>query len=277
MALLKLGLAGAITAPLYWVLSSSDRWFLEYYHGPEAVGLYSLSYSVATAGTMVNGAVSSVWLPEAAREYEQDAVRAQASLGRLMSRLIIVMAIVWLATTAAGGDVVRLLASKRFHAAAEYIAYIAGGVFCYGVLHLANAGLLLAKKLNWAALWWLGGGLICGLLNCALVPKLGGKGAAITQCASFAFISLGIFATSQIFLRVHLDWRQLAVGLVIIAAAGVSMAPPWHRQAIISLLLKLPLGIIVAILVVWMTMPDWCRRLIQLMRRKTALWMQLAT
>ena len=188
--MIKIGLAGVVTAPMYWLLSSSDRWFLQHYHGAEAVGVYSIGYSVAIVGMMVNTAVMAVWLPEAAREYEEDPARAQVTLGRLMSRLAAAMAVIWLAVAAAGGDIVRWLANERFHAAADYVPYIAGGVFFYGVLRLANTGLLLAKQLNWAALWWLAGGVVCALLNLALVPRFGGVGAAITQCVSFAFIAL---------------------------------------------------------------------------------------
>ena len=75
---------------------------------------------------------------------------------------------------AAGGDIVRWLANERFHAAADYVPYIAGGVFFYGVSLLAESASLLAKQLNWAALWWLVGGLVCTLLNLALVPRYDG-------------------------------------------------------------------------------------------------------
>src|SRR4029077_14474305 len=103
------------TAPMYWMLSSSDRWFLQYYHGAVAVGVYAIGYRVAIVGMMVNGAVISVWLPEASREYEQDQERAKYTLGRLMSRLLAAMALIWLTAAAAGGDIVRWLADERFH------------------------------------------------------------------------------------------------------------------------------------------------------------------
>ena len=265
-ALVKIGLAGIITAPMYWLLSSSDRWFLQHYHGAEAVGVYSIGYSVAIVGMMVNTAVMSVWLPEASREYEQDPARAQIILGRLMSRLTAAMALIWLVVAAAGGDMVRWLANDRFHAAADYVPYIAGGVFFYGVLHLANAGLLLAKKLNYAALWWFAGGLVCALLNLTLVPRLGGIGAAITQSISFAFISLGILVTSQAMFHVHLVWSRLAMVLSIVVAAGVFMTPPWHGSAPFSLLMKLPIGIALGVIVSWLIAPDWCVKGIEHLR-----------
>lgn len=267
-ALIKIGLAGIVTAPMFWLLSFSDRWFLGHFHGAEAVGVYSIGYSVAIVGMMVNTAVTSVWLPEAVREYEEDRVRARITLGRLMSRLMALMALIWLVVAAAGGDIVRWLANERFHAAADYVPYIASGVFFHGVLHLANTGLLLVKQLNWAALWWFAGGSVCILLNVALVPRYGGIGAAVTQGASFAVISLGILATSQAKFRVRLDGRSLAATILLILPAGVLMAPPWNASAPFSLLMKLPFGIAVAVIVALLAAPDWCAKGIDHLRRR---------
>lgn len=265
--LIKIGLAGVVTAPMYWLVSSSDRWYLQHYHGAKAVGVYSIGYNVGIIGLMVEMAIRSVWLPEAAREYEQDPAHAQVTLGKLMSRLVILLALVWLAVAAAGGDIVRLLANERFHAAADYVPYIAGGVFFYGVLHLANAGLLLAKQLNWAALWWLAGGFVCALLNLVLVPRYGGVGAAVTQTVTFGAISVAIFATSQAKCRLHLDWSRLVITAVIILFAGILLAPPWHGIPLLSLLMKLPIGIAVALVVALLMAPDWCGKGLDYLRK----------
>lgn len=267
-ALIKIGLAGVVTAPIYWLLSSSDRWFLQYYHGAEAVGIYSIGYSVGIVGMMLNIAVITVWLPEAAREYEQDPERARVTLGRLMDRLIVAMALIWLAVAAAGGDIVRWLANERFHAAADYVAYIAGGVFFYGVLRLADTGLLIAKQLNLGILWWLAGGVVCSLLNIALVPRYSGLGAAITQSIGFALMSVGILSTAQTKFPLCLSWSRLGINMALILAAGVVMIQPWHATATISLLMKLPFGIVVAAISVWITAPDWCARAIEYLCRK---------
>ncbi|MEO7860391.1 MAG: lipopolysaccharide biosynthesis protein [Nitrospirales bacterium] len=258
--LIKIGLAGIVTAPMYWMLSSSDRWFLQYYHGTVAVGIYGIGYNVAVVGMMVNVAVISMWLPEASREYEQDRERAKYTLGRLMSRLLAAMALIWLMAAAAGGDIVRWLADERFHGSAEFVPFIAGGVFFYGASQLAVYGLVLVKEYKWAAYWWFGGGLFCALLNYALVPRYSGLGAAITQSASFAVISIGIFCTSQVKYRIQLDWSRLVTVTSIILVAGLFLALPWHVTAPLSLLMKLPFGIAVASMTAWVIAPDWCVR-----------------
>jgi O-antigen/teichoic acid export membrane protein len=268
LTLVKIGLAGIVTAPMFWVLSSSDRWFLQYYYGADTVGIYSVGYSVAILGMMVNGAVMAVWLPEAAREYEQGPEQARDTLGWLMSRLVVLMALIWLMVVASGGDIIRWMANERFHAASEYVPYIAGGVFFYGISQLAFTGLMLVKQLKWTALWWLLGGPICVLLNLVLVPKYGGKGAAMTQSLSFAFISLGILATSQTMFRIALDWTRLAPTLMIVLLAGVLLAPSWSQIPFVSLLLKLPIGLAVSVIGAWLIAPDWCSKATAYLQRR---------
>ena len=160
-----------------------------------------------------------------------------------------------------------MVCRKWFHAAAHYVPYIAGGVFFYGVLQLANAGLLLAKQLNWVAAWWLAGGVVCTLLNLALVPKYGGMGAAVTQSASFGLMCIGILTTSQAKVHLKLDATRLAAAILVILAAGAFLAPPWHGTAPLSLLMKMPVGAAVAIAVGWLIAPDWCLKGIGYLRR----------
>lgn len=269
--LIKIGIAGGVTAPMYWMMSSSDRWFLGYFQGADAVGVYTIGFNVAAVGLMVNSAIMSVWLPEASREYERDKEAARAQLGRLMSRLIAGLALTWLAVTAAGGDLVRWLADERFHAASVYVPYIAAGVFFYGVMHLSNVGLLLEKQMKWAALWWFFGGVLCVSVNLILVPRFGGLGAALTQTISFAVMAAGIMATSQQIFRMQLDWRRLGIAVLLVAPLGVVMSPPWQSAPVISLIMKLPVGIVAVVFITWLVAADWFRRGVDTIRRSLSL------
>jgi O-antigen/teichoic acid export membrane protein len=218
---------------------------------------------------MVNTAVMSVWGPEASREYERGPAQAKISLGRLMSRLIGAMALIWLVAASAGGDMVRWLANERFHDAADVVPFIAGGVFFYGAAQLAMYGLVLVKKLKWAAAWWFVGGFFCAACNFVLVPRFGGLGAAMTQTLSFAVIFAGILAVSQLKYSLELRWVRLLGAIALIAAAGAVMIPPWHPSPPLSIVMKLPVGMLVALIVARVMAGDWLDRGFQLIRQKT--------
>lgn len=254
--LFKIGLAGVVTAPAYWLLSSSDRWFLGYFEDATSVGIYSIGYGVAIIGMMANSAVTTVWVPETAREYENNPKCAQANLGKLAELLTICFACVWMAVTAAGGDLVRLLAAPPFHEAAILVPYIAAGVFFYGITHLANASLLLKKKLSLSIRWWIAGGAFCLALNFILVPLFGRLGAALTQLSSFALISAGTIFTAQKLYPLRLNWMRLGFVLVVVLVVGAVMSNAWASTPALSLLLKLPTGILAVIIVFKMGAPE---------------------
>jgi O-antigen/teichoic acid export membrane protein len=254
--ILNIGIAGTLTAPAYWVLSSSDRWFLGYFEDAASVGIYSVGYSVAIMGMMANNAILAVWTPETAREYESNPDLAQANLGRVAERIVAGFACIWLAVTAAGGDVIRLLAAPSFHGAANLIPFIAASVLFHGIIHLANASLLLVKRLNIAMWCWIAGGLFCMLLNFILVPWLGRMGAALTQTISFATMALAITIAAQKCYPLRLNWKRLGIMLTGIVIIATGMYPAWANAPSLSLMLKLPFGVLIVSIVLKIMAPE---------------------
>lgn len=259
----RLGLAGAVTAPMYWLMNSADRWFLALWRGGGETGVYSFAAGVGLLGGMLNSAVTLTWFPEVSRAYEESSGRgsAPAEIGRLWARLAAALLVAWIAVTAAGGDVLRLVADPRFHGGAAYIPWLAGGVLFYGVASLANTGLVLSKTMAPAAAWWIAGAACNIALNALLVRGFGGLGASIAACASFALVAGGTMASAQRRLRLAVPWGRLAAAAVAALAAGVATAGPWSANPLASLAAKFPVGVAAAAGVTAIVAPDWLARL----------------
>jgi O-antigen/teichoic acid export membrane protein len=256
MDLMRIGLAGIVTAPMFWVLTSMDRWFLGYFADSASVGIYSVGYSIGILGMIVNSAIQSVWVPEVAREYERTGDDARVHLSRIAEWLVSALALVWLAIVAMGGDIVRLLAGPAFQSAAEVIPYIAGGVLFYGIAQLANGALLLKKKLHYAMWWWLAASLVCVVLNVILIPVVGRVGAAITQAVAFAVVAGGIVYGAQMVFPLQFRIARLGCVAAGIGMLGVLMARSWSDSPIQSLLGKIPVGLVVVYLVARLVAPQ---------------------
>ena len=254
--ILKIGLAGIFTAPMFWIVSSSDRWFLVYFEDAASVGIYSIGYSVAIMGMMFNRAVTSVWLPEAVKEFEEKPDHSRETLGKACERVVIFYAIIWLAITAAGGDVVRLLAASAFHGAASIVPLIAGAVFFNGVSSLMRTNLLLAKKLNYSIMIWIAGGLLCVLLNLFLIPLAGRFGAALTQVTTFAAIAGGMLYFAQKVFPVNFRSLRLIFLICGMIALGLYMFPAWTNSPATSLLIKFPIGFMASIIILRLFEPE---------------------
>jgi O-antigen/teichoic acid export membrane protein len=257
IAIAQVGIAGVVTAPMLWLVNSSDRWFLGHYRTAGELGVYSLVSSVALVGMMINSSLASVWLPEAARVHVEKPQDAGRELGRIATRFIAVLALVWLIVTAAGTELIMMLADRRFHSGVPLIPYLAGAVFFSGCLQIATTSLLLSNKLKWAAIWWVVGGIVSLIMNAALVPRYGGQGAAIVQCATFAAISGGMYALAQRYLHLDIDWGRLTTTIAVIVMIGALMSRPWHPSPYVSAVMKAPLGMLAATFVFWFIAPDW--------------------
>ncbi len=199
---------------------------------------------------MVNSAIQSVWLPEVSRLYESGLKDFSHNISKLLEPLISLLCIVWLAVTAAGGDLIRLLADQSFHGAIDIIPFIATGVFFYGILHLANAILLLKKKLHYAISWWFSAALLSILMNFYLIPHFGRLGASYTQAISFAFVSIGIAYTAQQLLPLKLRWIRIIPIVLVVLFSGILMHTPWSSFPVHSILLKFPIGMLISIIVI---------------------------
>jgi O-antigen/teichoic acid export membrane protein len=249
------GLAGIITAPAYWALSSSDRWFLAAYQDSATVGVYSIGFTVGTVGAVVSAAITAAWLPELSRDESMQGSNLAARKSDMAHLLIAAMLIVAVAVAASGGDVIRALADQRFHAAATVVPWLAAGVFFYGVMHVGNAMLVMRGKLHWAAWAWLIALLVSLGLNSWLVPRHGAMGAALTQAISFFLVMALVWKAVLRFEPLPLLWGRLLVGLVLAVLIAIAMQLPWQANPWFSLALKLPVGLVFAALCLVIVVP----------------------
>lgn len=261
--IVRLGAAGVVTAPIYWLMNSADRWFLVLWHGEKEGGIYSFAAGVGLLGVILNSAITLTWFPEMSRAYEasKSAGTPSVDLGRLWARLAGGLLVAWLAVTAAGGDVIRLIADPRFHGGTAYVPWLAGGVFFYGAASLANTGLVLCKTMAPAAGWWVAGGAANVALNALLVRPMGGLGSAIAACFSFALVAAGTMASAQSRFRLDIPWGRLAAAGALVLSAGAAAAVPWSLHPAASLALKFPVGLGAAAAVAAILAPDWMARL----------------
>jgi O-antigen/teichoic acid export membrane protein len=262
LEILRLGAAGAVTAPMFWLMNSADRWISGMWQGQGPLGVYAFATNVGLVGMMVNSAVTLTWFPEMTRSFEESGGGSQPQIGRLWSRLVAALLVAWLAVTASGGDVIRLLADPQFHEGASYVPWLAGGTFFYGISLLANTGLVLRKDLTPAIAWWVLGAAGNVGLNVVLVPSMGVIGAAVSACLSFGLIASGVMWSAQGRFPLLIPWGRLAAAACLGLGAGIVMSPPWAGSAVLSLCLKFPAGLACGIGIMRIVAPDWVDRLL---------------
>jgi O-antigen/teichoic acid export membrane protein len=243
--ILGIGAAIVVTAPAYWVMASSDRWFLGYFADAGTVGIYSISCSVAIVGLTVNSALLTIWTPEASRLFESSPGEGLTTLASMTEAMIALLACVWLAVSSAGGDLIRLFTAPPFHSASATIPFVAGGVFFYGVAHLAQTAYLLEGRLHYTLKWWAAGAAASVILNTLLIPALGLMGAAFGQLIAFAIPAFGLSIGARSLIYCRCEWKHLFFVLSVVFCAALFMIPPWSAVPLMSLIFKFPPGLII--------------------------------
>jgi O-antigen/teichoic acid export membrane protein len=259
--ILRLGLTGMITGPMYWILSSADRWFINSFVGKEALGVYSFAGGIAYIGQLVNSAILYTWFPESIKAYEENSQNASEVLGRIWEGLTLLLALVWFVVASLGGDLIRLLTAPQFHSGAIYIPWIAGGVFFNGMSHLANTELLIGKNMKPAAFWWTVGAIFSLLLNYLLVRDWGAFGASITYCISFAMIFIGVMWRSSKRFKLKIDWKKLSGATIILLCSGILTHKAWHSNPFASMCYKIPICASISLIIVKLFVPGWITRM----------------
>jgi O-antigen/teichoic acid export membrane protein len=264
--ILRMGMSGVVTASMFWLMNSADRWLLGEWFGESTVGVYSFAAGIGTTGILVNSAMTLAWFPEMAREYAEAGDDASVAIGRLWGVLAGVLMVTWLAVSAAGGDAIRLLADRRFHDGAYLVPWIAGGVFFYGLASLANTGLILRMTMAPAAAWWAVGATLNVAANVVLVPRFGAGGAAVAACLAYGVVAAGTIRSAQRRHRLPIPWGRLGIAAMLTLAASAAMVRPWSASPVASLAWKFPMGAVAAIAILRLTEPSWFAKLLRIGR-----------
>jgi O-antigen/teichoic acid export membrane protein len=259
--IVQLGLAGVVMAPMLWVINSADRWLIGIWHGQEPLGVYAFALTIGQVGLMLNNGIIITWFPEMLRVYEGDREAAADPIGRTWSKLAVGLMVVWLAVTAGGGDLIRLLAPPAFHRGASYVPWIAAGIFFYGISALATTGHAIRMRLKPVALWWTAAAALNVVMNLLLVRSLGARGGAIAAAASFALLAAGTMVSAQKRYQLPVPWSRLGAAMALAVVLGAVMTPAWNHLPFLSLALKLPAGALAALALFWLGAPDWVRKI----------------
>ena len=268
-SLVKLGYINFITALMYWIITSTDKWFLSIYVDQSLVGIYSLAANIAVIGLLLSGGITLAWMPEASRAYHDKKNFKESDLGKILERFVMILLIIWLAVTMSGSEILMLLANERFHEGVVFIPVLAGGFFFYSLATIFNTAQMLKIKLNSVVLFYILGAALNIIMNFMFIPKFGAMAAAISQMISFSFIAGGVFFYSRKIMLIPMRWLRLAMIIIITLLVGIYLREPLTESLLFSLFIKFPIGILVACTFIVIISPDWINKMREVIFSKT--------
>ena len=215
VSMLKVGIAGALTGPSYWAITSLDRWFIVDTLGLESAGIYSLGASVGMSVAFVSGALQSLWLPHAARLYESKEFEFRKQLGRQTEKMIALYICTWVVVSTMGPVLLKAFTPAAFHAAASVVPVLAGVALANSVMHLFNSQLILERRLAKIVPVWISATVIFVPLSLLSTMSMGIIGAALAQLLTFGAICSAAVLLAQNENSIPIRFGRVVVMLVV--------------------------------------------------------------
>lgn len=209
-----------------WVLNLSDRYFVNAFDGPAAVGVYAAG---STVGLAINALAVAPFTLAWGAAYWEIARRddARAVIGRVLTGFAGLASFGALALSALATDAFRVLLTPEFDAGRYVTPFAAFASVGYGLFTILTTGINLEGRTRQVP-------LIVGLaavanvvLNLALIPLIGPMGAALSTLLSYALLAAVGGAASQRIYAVPWDLGRVGIllGLAMALAAAALLGP----------------------------------------------------
>lgn len=201
-----------------FVLQNWVRWPLEWYHGLDNVGIYSVGANVgAVLGLLVN-AFLSAWTPFAL-SYAGREDEARSVLGRITLYYVAGFGFLTCLFFLYAAPVVQLFAQPMFYEAAEVVGFSAAGQFLSGLFMMMLPPLYFAKRVQSVVVTQAVATVIVIVGGELLVPRFGIQGAALTVLLGFSglVVSQWLALHWMPVLKIRYDYRRTAFLFLLFA------------------------------------------------------------
>jgi len=218
----------------------ADRFLIAYFLGPADVGVYSVGYNLAT---YVQGLVTSpLWMsifPIYTKLWETDGRdKTAAFLSTVLNLYLAVAVLMVLVASLTSREIILLLASAKYEAAAQILPFVIVSIMLYGTTHITGAGFYLTKRTPVIALLTLACAGVHFVLNLFLIPYFGVLGAAYATVLAYLALTWLVTAYSRKLFAVPWPLRELGLYLFAAILAAAAALPVTHPSLLVSFVLK---------------------------------------
>jgi O-antigen/teichoic acid export membrane protein len=178
-----------------WIVTLSDRYFVDFYTSVSEVGLYSVGSSLAAILALATGAFQTAWAPFAYSIHKApEAKKVYAN---------VFLAYMWLTCAMSAGlgmlapEAIRLVATQKYLGASSVVGLLALSYVMMGAIYIAGLGPGIMKDSRPMGVTAVVGAILNVACNVLLVPSMGKEGSAIATLISQAAVVTYLFYRSQ--------------------------------------------------------------------------------
>ncbi|WP_338487560.1 lipopolysaccharide biosynthesis protein [Ruoffia tabacinasalis] len=199
---------------MWWLINSSSRYFINWFVGIEANGLFAVSSKIPALINIISQVFSQAWQLSAFEEYEN------SESAKFYSNVFDLYFSVLLLTTSAIILVIKpvfsLLFADSYFDAWQPVPFLLLGTTFSAASGFIGVAYTASKKTSGVFRTSIYGGIISLILNLIFIPTLGIIGAGISSMVSFfAMFIIRYFDTKDL-ISIKINWRKIFSTLLLI-------------------------------------------------------------
>lgn len=251
----KYGFFLSVSEIFHLILAYGDRYFIRYFLGASALGIYTAGYNLSTYIVEVfmypvNNAIDPIYLNIHANK---GVIETSKFLSKAFKFYFIFMLFAVLLFLSVSRELVVMLASNKYESAFKIMPYIVIANAIYSFQIIINAGLIINNKTQILAMIKFGSCIINIILNIILIPLYGIIGAAQATLISYFIYLLAVkhYSFKELYFIINGIWLIKYLLLSFLIYSAVHLLP--CNGFYISVALKIAIVFLCYLSFVWLT------------------------
>ena len=220
----------------WWISNSSDRYIMARFCDMSMLGLYSVAYKIPSILVTITGILMSAWELSAVDDFGSDrSKKFFADMHQRYFDMLVVTAVVIIALVK---PLALVLFQKDFYQAWKYVPILVYASVFNGLSAFVGTIFTASKHTSSIFTTTLLGAVTNIILNLALIPIIGGQGAAIATAAGYIIIYvIRLYKSRRIIPLSIPNERNALVSAVLLALAILTYMDSVFQYLVIMLLI----------------------------------------
>jgi len=263
------GYAFSFSAILSVLLTSGDRYVIQYYLGSAQVGIYSVGYQLpAQIQMLIVGPLNLAIFPIVMEIWNKKGKEAvQNFLHKILKYYSMIAIPIVFGLISVSRDAITVFATEKFLGAEKIVPFVIVSVIIYGGYFITYSGLMIYKKTNLIVKFLSMAVILNFILNIILIPSMGIIGAALATLIAYLFYTLSVSLKSFNFLSFKIDYISIGKYTIISAIMFFVIKNVNLDISLFSLILKVVLGILIYTVLLFLIEKDVQRFVFRVLKR----------
>ncbi|MBI2857842.1 MAG: polysaccharide biosynthesis protein [Chloroflexi bacterium] len=216
-SMLSFGLPLVPSSLAYWVMTMSDRYFLQFFSTSEELGLYSMGAKLGMVMQVVIVApLQLAWSQLIFLIAKED--NAKEVYSRSLTYYLLLGSFATLGLAVLSREILMVMTTPAFYSAQRVVPIIATVNLVVGCRSLVGVGILLKKKTQYLAFAMVGAAIVNMGLLYLMVPSYGMVGAALAGLIGQLILAASVEFTASRLYPIRYEWSRLSKIIVVGAA-----------------------------------------------------------